>query len=184
MFINRLKSALNLGQNSGLIAIFVLIPMLVACGGSNVSAPETNPMPHDTLKGPGLFSGESGDILDAFRPEDGSTGGASIGVNGYLWRATLDTISFMPITQADSAGCIIVTDWYGNPNSTAERYRMNVFIRGRVLRADAIDVQVFKQKKKAGEWTDVPVSSATATSLEDTILTKARSLRVADRVGK
>lgn len=164
-------------------AVVLLLPLLAACSGADVQAPDQNPMPHDTLKGPGMFSGESGDILDAFRPKE-NNGGASIGVNGYLWRATLDTISFMPIVQADSAGGVVVTDWYANPKKTAERYRMNVFIRGRVLRADAVKVEVFKQVKKAGEWTDVEVTRATETSLEDTILTKARSLRVADRVEK
>ena len=163
----------------------ILMPLLTACGSADVQAPDQNPMPHDTLKGPGMFSGESGDILAGFRSKDSDgNGGASIGVNGYLWRATLDTISFMPIVQADSAGGVIVTDWYTNPKSTTERYRMNVFIRGRVLRADAVKVEVFKQAKKAGEWVDTEVGRATETSLEDTILTKARSLRVADRVEK
>lgn len=162
----------------------ILMPLLTACGSADVQAPDQNPMPHDTLKGPGMFSGESGDILAGFRSNGGDGGGASIGVNGYLWRATLDTISFMPIMQADSAGGVIVTDWYTNPKSTTERYRMNVFIRGRVLRADAVKVEVFKQAKKAGEWVDTEVGRATETSLEDTILTKARSLRVADRVEK
>lgn len=165
--------------------VFMLLPLLglVACGG-NVQAPDNNPIPHDNLKGPGMFSGEGGDILGAFRKKDGDGGSASLGVNGYLWRATLDTISFMPIIQADSAGGVIVTDWYTNPKLTTERYRMNVFIRGRVLRADAMKVEVFKQQKKAGEWVDLEVTKATETSLEDTILTKARSLRVADKASQ
>jgi len=172
--------------NPTFFTVLMLLPLLglVACGG-NVQAPDHNPIPHDNLKGPGMFSGESGDILSGFRKKDGDGGGsASLGVNGYLWRATLDTISFMPIIQADSAGGVIVTDWYTNPKLTTERYRMNVFIRGRVLRADAMKVEVFKQQKKAGEWVDMEVTRATETSLEDTILTKARSLRVADQVAK
>ena len=168
-------------------ATLIMLPMLAvgltACGG-DVQAPENNPIPHDNLKGPGMFSGEGGDILSAFRSKDDGTGSASLGVNGYLWRATLDTISFMPIIQADSAGGVIVTDWYNNPKKSTERYRMNVFIRGRVLRADAMKVEVFKQRQNKGSWVDVEVSRATETSLEDTILTKARSLRVADTVAK
>ncbi len=163
-------------------AIFVALT-LVACGG-DVKAPETNPMPHDTLKGPGMFSGEGGDILSVFRSKDENGSSVSLGVNGYLWRATLDTVSFMPITQADSAGGVIVTDWHTNPENMTERYRMNVFIRGRVLRADALEVKVFKQKKVKSEWQDIGVDEATETSLEDTILTKARALRVADKVAK
>lgn len=166
------------------LAVVVLMPALIVAGCSaDVQAPDQNPMPQDTLRGPGMFSGEGGDILGAFRKKD-NDGGASLGVNGYLWRATLDTISFMPIVQADSAGGIIVTDWYNNPKLQTERYRMNVFIRGRVLRADAVKVEVFKQLKKSGDWVDVEVTRATETSLEDTILTKARSLRVADKVAK
>lgn len=145
----------------------------------HTEAPEVNPT--DMPKGPGLLSGESGNLLDAFKSSksDGNGGGTgNIGVNIYLWRAALESIAFMPITQADSAGGVIVTDWYSQPNQPDERVRANVLILGKSLRSDALKVTLFRQQRKAGAWTDVTISPATITALEDTILTKARAIKV------
>lgn len=159
----------------------ILLPLLAACGSAQ--APDANPMPHDSLKGPGMFSGKSGGILDAFRENGGDAGAFSgIGVNGYLWRAALDTISFMPLKEVDSAGGVITTDWLTNAKTQTERYRMNVVIKGRNLKADAVEVNVFTQKREGVEWVDVTTPDETETKLEDTILTRARSLRVADKM--
>jgi len=166
-------------------ALFALcLASLVAGCAGKTQAPEANPIPQDNIKGPGLFSGDSGDILSAFRSKNAESGGMNIGVNGYLWRAALETISFLPITQADSAGGVILTDWYANPKTPTERLRMNVFIKGKELRTDGIAVKVFKQKKMDGEWRDVAVAESTERKLEDTILTRARELRVADKAAK
>mgnify|MGYP006271029937 CR=1 FL=1 len=162
------------------ILTLILAPVLAACGSTE--APDANPMPHDTLKGPGMFSGESGNILDAFRPDNDDGSAASIGVNGYLWRAALDTISFMPLKEVDSAGGVITTDWLTNTKTNTERYRMNVLIKGRKLAAGAVSVNIFTQKREGIEWVDVATPAATQAQIEDTILTRARSLRVADRL--
>lgn len=169
-------------HKSHVLSVLILLPLLTACGG-NVKAPDANPMPHDSLKGPGMFSDKNGDILAAFRKDDDSSGSAAnIGVNGYLWRAALDTISFMPLKEVDSAGGVLTTDWLSNTKTKTERYRMNVVIKGRQLRADGVAVTVFTQKREKGQWVDVPTAGGTQTQLEDTILTRARSLRVADRM--
>lgn len=140
-------------------------------------APEANPT--DMPKGPGLLSGESGNLLDAFKSNKTSaeTGG-NIGVNIYLWRAALESIAFMPIVQADSNGGIIITDWYAQPEQPNERVKANVLILGKSLRADALKVTLFKQTRSGSEWKDASVSPATITALEDTILTKARAIKV------
>ncbi|MDD2325514.1 MAG: DUF3576 domain-containing protein [Alphaproteobacteria bacterium] len=105
-----------------------------------------------------------------------------LGVNGYLWRATLDTVSFMPIASADPFGGVITTDWYAAPDAPNERAKLNVFILDRDLRADGVKVTVFRQTKTVnGEWTDAPVSAATSSQLEETILTRARQLKLAQR---
>ena len=101
----------------------------------------------------------------------------SIGVNSYLWRASLDTLSFMPLTQADSAGGVIVTDWYANPQSPEERVKVSVSILDSDLRADALRVAASRQVLQAGTWVEAPVQAATVQRLEDIILTKARDLR-------
>ncbi len=101
----------------------------------------------------------------------------AIGVNSYLWRAALDTVSFAPLLQADSAGGVIVTDWYANPQNPAERVKMTVTILDQDLRADAVRVAASRQVNQAGNWVDAPVQAATVQKLEAIILTKARDLR-------
>ncbi len=100
-----------------------------------------------------------------------------IGVNAYLWRATLDTLSFMPLAQVDSNGGVIVTDWYANPAVPTERMKVSVAILDQDLRADAVRVAAQRQVNQAGQWVDAPVQAATAQKLEDIILGKARDLR-------
>ena len=105
----------------------------------------------------------------------------AIGVNGYLWRATLDTLSFMPLASADPYGGVVITDWYVNPEKPDERFKCTVYILDSRLRADGLNVAVFKQvKDAAGNWTDAPSAGQTETDLENAILTKARQLRLSN----
>ena len=102
---------------------------------------------------------------------------STIGVNSYLWRASLETVSFAPLLQADSAGGVIVTDWYANPGNAGERVKMTISILDTDLRADALRVAASRQVNQGGNWVDAPVQAATVQKLEDIILTKARELR-------
>ena len=101
----------------------------------------------------------------------------TIGVNSYLWRASLEALSFMPLLQTDSSGGVIVTDWYANPNNAGERMKVTVTILDLDLRADALRVAASRQVAQNGVWVDAPVQAATVQKLEDIILTKARDLR-------
>ncbi len=101
----------------------------------------------------------------------------TIGVNSYLWRAALETLSFAPLAQTDSAGGVIVTDWYANPNSPGERMKVTATILDRDLRADALRVAASRQVMQNGQWVEAPVAAATVQKLEEIILTKARDLR-------
>ena len=101
----------------------------------------------------------------------------AIGVNAYLWRASLETVSFAPLLQADSNGGVIVTDWYANPSNPNERVKMTVTILDQDLRADALRVAAIRQVAEGNGWVDAPVQAATVQKLEDIILTKARDLR-------
>lgn len=101
----------------------------------------------------------------------------SIGVNAYLWRASLDSLSFMPLLQTDSSGGVIVTDWYVNPNSPNERVKLTVSILDQDLRADALRVAGARQVAQSGQWVAAPMRAATVQKMESIILTKARDLR-------
>ncbi|SEH15870.1 protein of unknown function [Sphingopyxis sp. YR583] len=101
----------------------------------------------------------------------------TIGVNSYLWRASLDALSFMPLLQADSAGGVVITDWYANPSNPGERMKVTVSILDQDLRADALRIAASRQVAQGGGWVDAPVQAATVQKLEEIILTRARDLR-------
>ena len=101
----------------------------------------------------------------------------TIGVNSYLWRAALETLSFAPMAQVDSNGGVMVTDWYTNPNSPSERVKVTATILDRDLRADALRIAASRQVLQNGQWIDAPVAAATVQKLEEIILTRARDLR-------
>ena len=101
----------------------------------------------------------------------------TIGVNAYLWRASLEALSFAPLLQTDSNGGVIVTDWYVNPQNPGERVKLTVAILDRDLRADAIRVSGSRQLQQNGSWVDAPMQAATVQRIEEIILTKARDLR-------
>ena len=123
--------------------------------------------------------GEGTTLGDRLFGEKNQDDGGGIGVNSFLWRASLDTVSFMPIASADPFGGVILTDWYENPETQGERFKINIYILDKQLRADGVRVAVFKQAQEKGNWRDTKVSSEMATQIENTILTRARELRVA-----
>jgi hypothetical protein len=103
----------------------------------------------------------------------------TLGVNSFLWHATLDTLAFMPLASADPFGGVVITDWYVAPNAPTERLKVTIYIMDRALRADGLKVVVFRQTQTGGAWSDAQPSPDTAHRLEDAILTRARELRLA-----
>jgi Domain of unknown function (DUF3576) len=102
----------------------------------------------------------------------------AIGVNAWLWRASLDTLAFMPLVSADPYGGVIITDWYVNPEKPGERFKATVYILDSRLRADGLNVTVFKQVSGAAGWVNTPTNPQTSTDIENAILTRARQLRL------
>ena len=126
-----------------------------------------------------IFGTDGLDLFGGGKKSGGGEGGPGVAVNSFLWRASLDTISFMPLSSADPFGGVIITDWYSPPEAPQERYKMSVYILGRQLRADGIKVAVFRQRASSpGAWLTSPVAKDTATKLENQILTRARQLRI------
>ena len=144
------------------------VPDLQTIGGETVDMDKRETV----FGGEGIIFGDNGVSLGG---KEQSTG---IGVNAYLWRATLDTMSVWPITSADPFGGVIITDWYAPPNASGERFKMNIYILDRSLRADGVRVSVFKQvmNEKRG-WVDAAVSKGVSRQLENAILQRARQFR-------
>ena len=127
-----------------------------------------------SLFGPGGIFGSKAEKTD-------NSGGSGVAVNAFLWRASLDTINFIPLVSADPFGGVIITDWYTPAEQPAERMKVQVTILDRELRADGVRVSVFKQTQnaKGGGWVDAQVDQRTNTEIENAILTRARQLRIA-----
>jgi hypothetical protein len=136
--------------------------LLAGCGSS-----DDKQYIQDTDTGSTAISSESGQRI--------------LGVNSYLWHATLDTLSFMPLQSEDPFGGVIITDWYSSPQTPNERVKITIYILDRRLRADGLKVAVFRQSKSNEGWTDVAVNPDTAVKLTDAILTRARELRLATK---
>ena len=150
----------------------------------------TNMRPGQTLRGTlaliglvGLASlGACGGKASHGAPRSGTS--AVIGVNSFLWRATLDTLAFMPLLSADPYGGVVNTDWYVNPQRPTERFKATVYILDSRLRADGLNVTVFKEVSDGhGGWTPSSVADQTSIDIENSILTRARELRLSNLRG-
>lgn len=119
----------------------------------------------------GIFGG--GDEEQGFGPIT-----TSIGVNGYLWSATLDTLAFMPIDNAYPSSAAIITDWFSTADAPEERVKVAVYFRSEELRSDGIKVNVVRQELRDGNWLTVPVQAATPLQIEEAILSRARVLKI------
>lgn len=129
-------------------------------------------------QGLGKLAGE--DTLTFGGPKKREEENTILGVNTHLWRASLDTISFMPLASADPFGGVIITDWYSPPQSPQERLKINIFILDRQLRSDGLKISIFRQERdKSGQWIDQSTNPQTIRDLENAILSRARHYRTA-----
>jgi hypothetical protein len=161
------------------------IPLLLAlgialagCATKPVHENEYND-PRYTGAGSNMPGADQGLILfgGPTKPNQDDSGGGGLGVNAYLWRASLDTLSFMPLASADPFGGVIITDWFQPPSAPGERFKVTAYILGRQLRTDGLRVSVFRQTQQGAQWVDAPVSPNTTSELENKVLARARELR-------
>ena len=142
-------------------ALTLVLVSLTACAGTRARVG-------------GLFGGDDS-------PRAAAVPANAIGVNGFLWRATLDTLAFMPLVSADPYGGVVITDWYADPAVPNERFKATAYILDTRLRADGLNVSVNKQvKDAAGAWIDAPLAEQTETDIENAILARARQLRLSN----
>jgi hypothetical protein len=123
------------------------------------------------------FSDNGLTLFGGNKPAGAQDQGSALGVNAYLWRGALDTLSFMPLVSADPFGGVIITDWYTPPATSGERFKATAYILGRQLRADGIRVTIFRQVEQGNQWVDAPVAVSTNSEIENKVLARARELR-------
>ncbi|MBV6634041.1 MAG: DUF3576 domain-containing protein [Alphaproteobacteria bacterium] len=162
---------------------------LAACSSDLSSSPDQefpgqSPYNSPSFQGPegSLLGGEGGiSFFGGGNDAPAAGGGAGLGVNAFLWRASLDTVSFLPVTSADPFGGVIITDWYSPADAQNERFKLNIYILDRQLRADGLRVAVFREVRTPDGWTSAEVADGTSGRMEDAILTRARQLRVSQQ---
>ncbi len=160
--------------------------LLAACGDNELAGDagedpkySNNRKARDPVYTQSVF-GEGGLSLGGSSGSDAAEASSGLGVNTFLWRASLDTLSFMPLASADPFGGVIITDWFAPPDAPEERFKATAYILDRTLRSDGIRVALFRQiRGTAGDWIDAPLNPRTAADLEDKILERARQLRIA-----
>jgi hypothetical protein len=159
------------------LLLAISVPVALAACGDDTAAPR--PV---SLADPGLAqqadTADTGGLHLFSAPPDKTQAGSTLGVNAYLWRGALDTLSFMPLLSADPFGGVIITDWYQPPGTSGERFKATAYILGRQLRTDGIRVSIFRQVQGPnGQWADAPVSPQTTGDIENKVLARARELR-------
>ncbi len=127
--------------------------------------------------GGGLFGKKGGlDLLNQNKKT--ASIGMGMPINPYLWKASLETVSFMPLSSADPFAGLIITDWYSQ-NNTNERCKINIFIRGVELKTSNLKVNSFCQTLSdtnnwVGNETDIKINA----QIENAILNKAKKLKL------
>lgn len=156
--------------------------LLSACSGVETKAEYPDRDREQLYRYGSLTGGEGGfAVLGGDKSRRNADEQSGIGVNSFLWRAALDTVSFMPLASADPFGGVILTEWYQAPDTPGERTKAQVYVLSRELRADAIKATIFRQVQDSkGNWKDAPVAADSGHKLEDAILTRAREIRQAN----
>lgn len=170
--------SLFLLRASGLALVLLAIS---ACSSIRPDADTTYPKTEEDRRKErlGKLTGDEGVVLSGASEKKNDAANNPLSVNSFLWRATLDTLAFMPLLSADPWGGTVITDWYEDPTAKGERFKVNALILDKQLRADNVKITSFRQQKnKKGGWEDAPVDPQVARKLEDTVLTRARQLRV------
>jgi hypothetical protein len=159
------------------VVVALSAAVLSACANSRPVSNDEYNSSYTQGGGTGKVFGDEGLTLFGGSKKSDTPDGSALGVNAYLWRGALDTLSFMPLVSADPFGGVIITDWYTPPATSGERFKATAYILGRQLRADGIRVSIFRQVQQGNQWVDAAVSPTTTSEIEDKVLARARELR-------
>ena len=175
----------SLGNIAVPAALVTALLGLSGCGGVKTSNADVYNASNTGVPAAQASDGSSGLSWIVGKGASSSSAQATqIQVNAYLWRSTLDTLSFMPLVSADPFGGVIITDWYSPPATPGERFKVNAYILSKQLTANAVQVSVFHQVQTGTGWADAPADPSVASGLEDRILAHAADLQAAAQSGQ
>ncbi len=159
------------------VASISLLLVLSACSNTQQTAEAPKSREDKAKLGFGSIAGPEGITLGSEKVSGRTNDSGGQVVNRFLWQASLDTLKFAPLISSDGPGGILVTDWY-QPTDAKDRLKIQVRIKDRQLRSDALEVSVYKQVKQNAQWHDVGIDNKASRELENIILLKARDIRV------
>lgn len=163
----------------------MILPLIYVMSGCAMIGIEPDAPPPERVAAPSASSGGNGGLIEKlFSDNSSNENGGGIAVNSFLWRASLDTMSFMPLKHSDPFGGVINYDWYTPPESPGERLKVTIYILDRQLRADGLRISVFRQTRSGNVWRSATIDPKTTRELENAILKRAREMRIASGVIK
>ena len=169
----------SLPRWAAITGITLLLAGCESWGGKVEEIPRAAPEKSGTFNDASLLGGDGLSLKKLIGP--GEAASNTLPVNKYLWRASLDTLSFLPLSSTDPFSGVIATEWGASPDSPNERVRVTAYVEGKELTARALDVSVFRETLSAsGAWVAASVNPATAEQVKDKILLRARELRQQD----
>ena len=131
------------------------------------------------ITGGGLFGKKASfNFLDGENSSQQTSVGVGLPINPFLWKASIETISFMPLASTDPFAGTIITDWYTAENSLGERCKLNIFINGADLKTENLKVSSFCQLLKNNQWVNSLSNNEDNIKLENAILNKAKKLKL------
>ena len=156
------------------ILLITILLMISSC--SNYKSVFSNKVNGETQKPLLMLEDTSKDVLlsKIINPQNLD----NVNVNGYLWRATLNILSFVPLISTDALSGTIITDWYANKNIQNQRLKIKVYINSNELKSESIKIKVEIQSFKNNIWSQPLTSKSLATQIEDSILNEARNLKL------
>jgi len=134
--------SLNFNKIKTFLLIVAVIPYLYSCGiYRKVDAKDYPPEPEKRIK----KNIEEGRGIRLFGGKKKGGGVFDFASSNSLWRASLDTIDFMPLLTADYGGGIIVTDWFTGTDDANKAIKISIQFLSNEIRADALNIKVFKK---------------------------------------
>ena len=131
------------------------------------------------LSGGGMLGKKANfNFLDSDNQNSSQTSTIGMPINAFLWKASIETINFMPLSSTDPFAGTIITDWYTANENLNERCKLNIFINGQELKTDNLKVSSFCQSLKNNQWVNMPSNSDNNMKLENVILNKAKKLKL------
>ena len=125
-----------------LIFFLSFLPFLLSSCGTGVDARKFPPEPEKRVQ-KNLEEGRGFRLMDTLKK--GSSTNYEFASSNELWRASLDTIDFMPLASVNYSGGIIITDWYSNNQDSNENVKISIRFLTNEIRSDALDIKVFKK---------------------------------------